>query len=101
MHQRFDDDKPSERGLSELKAALNSTLKLPYKIVDHLAAIRPAVKDRRPLVGFHYTLPNVAIFNGMGTKGFSLAPYLANQFADSLLGGYSLQPEINVRRFLQ
>lgn len=99
MHQRFDDDKPSEKGLAELKAALNATLKIPYKIVDHLAAIRPAVKDRRPLIGFHDTLPNVAMFNGMGTKGFSLAPYLANEFGDALLTAKPILPEINVSRF--
>lgn len=100
MHQRFDNDKPSESGLYELKAALDATLKVPYKVVDHLASVRPAVKDRRPLVGFHHTSKNMAIFNGMGTKGFSLSPYLASTFTDTLLEGNTIVPEINVARFL-
>jgi len=37
--------------------------------------------------------------NGMGTKGCSLAPYFAKQFADQLVHGHVLEPLADVKRF--
>ncbi|MCS6934095.1 MAG: FAD-binding oxidoreductase [Chitinophagales bacterium] len=99
MNKQFRDGQPSAEGLEEITTALNAIIRLPYKIVGHYAAIRPAVKDRRPLVGFHHTLKKTAIFNGMGTKGYSLAPWLANHFAEVLTCGGEVFPEVNVGRY--
>jgi len=35
----------------------------------------------------------------MGTKGCSVAPYFARQFAQYLLHGSPLMPDVDVRRF--
>lgn len=94
----FHDSLPSEGGKTELLANLSAVLKLPFKVIEHKAAIRPTVKDRRPFIGFHPQFQNVGIFNGMGTKGFSLAPYFAKHFAENLLEGKELMREVNVVR---
>lgn len=78
---------------------LNDWLRVPFKLVDHVAALRPATLERRPFVGFHPHHPVIGIFNGMGTKGFSLAPYFANQFAEHIVAGTPIDPAAGVGRF--
>ena len=65
--------------------ALNDWLRVPYKVIDHFAAIRPANTQRRPFIGMHPVYKNIGIFNGMGTKGCSLAPFFAEQFTSHIL----------------
>lgn len=72
------DSRSSEKkGRTELEDYLRHTLKVPYEIYDVLSGIRPATKYRRPFVGTHPEYDNVHILNGLGTKGISMAPYLA------------------------
>lgn len=78
---------------------LKQTVTLPYKLLDHKAAIRPATLERRPFVGFHPLHPKVGIFNGMGTKGCSLGPFFARQLARHLREGTGITPEADVQRF--
>ena len=61
--------------------------------------IRPTVADKRPLLGLHPTLPQLAIFNGLGTKGASLGPYFAEQMTNFLLDKQDLEHEANISRF--
>ena len=81
-----------------LESKVRTVLKVPYQIVAQQAGIRPSTKDRRPFVGLHPAHPAVGIFGGMGTKGASLAPYLAEQFGRHLLDGEDLTPEANISR---
>jgi glycine/D-amino acid oxidase-like deaminating enzyme len=78
---------------------LQLTIKAPFTIVDHLAALRPATLERRPFIGLHPVHTAVGIFNGMGTKGCSLAPWFARQMVDLLLNNVPVQPDADVRRF--
>jgi glycine/D-amino acid oxidase-like deaminating enzyme len=78
---------------------LKDFLKMPYRIVDHQAAIRPASLERRPFVGLHPRHPNVGILNGMGTKGCSLAPYFAKQLCDLILEQKPVEPLADIKRF--
>jgi glycine/D-amino acid oxidase-like deaminating enzyme len=92
-------DDPSLAFKEKTIAALNEWLKIPFEIVDHIAAIRPANIQRRPFVGMHPIHKNIGIFNGMGTKGCSLAPYFAEQFASHLLHQLPIENEANINRF--
>lgn len=78
---------------------LNRWLKLPYKIMDHIAAVRPASLERRPFVGMHPKYTEVGILNGMGTKGCSLAPFFAYQLTQKLLYNTPIWPEADIARF--
>jgi glycine/D-amino acid oxidase-like deaminating enzyme len=95
----FEDDRPSETFLLQTTSLLKHWLKLPFEVVDHKAAVRPATIERRPFVGFHPLHPQVSILNGMGTKGTSLAPFFAYQLAQHLVHGLPLMEEVNVSRF--
>ncbi len=86
-------------GRIEIESKLSKMLLCPYTIVEEKAGIRPTIIDRRPVVGRHYIHDNVLIFNGMGTKGISLAPFLANHFISYLKGEVNLMEEITVSRF--
>lgn len=89
----------TETGKHDLIERLNHVLKCNYEIVSHQAGIRPAVADRRPLLGMHPEKKNLYIFNGLGTKGVLLAPYYANQFTDFLSQEKTLDAEVNIVRF--
>jgi glycine oxidase len=89
---------PTEEGKKELLTKLNLFLKCEYKIKNHAAGIRPTVTDRRPYLGLHPQYPALCIFNGLGTKGVLMAPFLANHLADFLLKKEFLIPEINISR---
>ena len=78
---------------------LKQWLKLPVNVIEHWAAERPAVVERRPFIGFHPVHANVGILNGLGTKGCSLAPYFAHQFVQHIVHNSPLSPEVDVRRF--
>jgi glycine/D-amino acid oxidase-like deaminating enzyme len=95
----YDDELPSQKFRESATAELNYFLKLPYTVVDHVAAVRPANVERRPFVGIHPFHPQLATLNGMGTKGCSLAPYFAQQLAQHLVHGTPLQPDVDVNRF--
>lgn len=90
---------PSKAGEMELLMKLDMTIDTPYTIVDHLAGIRPTVKDRRPLVGIHNQYKNLAILNGMGTRGVMLAPTMAINLFNFLEHDKPLDKEINIKRF--
>jgi glycine/D-amino acid oxidase-like deaminating enzyme len=95
----FEDDQPSENFRKNAEAWLQHFLKMPYKILEHFAAIRPATLERRPFVGFHPLHPRIGILNGMGTKGCSLSPYFAKQLVDTILGQGTIDPLADISRF--
>ncbi|RMG83224.1 MAG: FAD-dependent oxidoreductase, partial [Bacteroidetes bacterium] len=78
-------ESPTEAGYLNLLDKLRASLQVPFEVVEHRAAIRPTVKDRRPFLGLHPEFPALAIFNGLGTKGASLAPFFARQMTRFLL----------------
>jgi hypothetical protein len=45
--------------------------------------------------------PQIGVFNGLGTKGVSLAPYFAYQFADHLINGAEIEHEVHISRFFK
>jgi glycine/D-amino acid oxidase-like deaminating enzyme len=94
----FNDDQPSDIGKNELLGNLSAILNCPFEIIEHKAAIRPTVKQRRPFLGFHPQFNNVGIFNGMGTKGVSLAPYFAVHLVQHMLHQTPLMPEVDIQK---
>ncbi|MEJ2594410.1 MAG: FAD-dependent oxidoreductase [bacterium] len=89
----------TEAAKRELQLKLGKILNCSYTIHEHKAGIRPTVRDRRPLIGLHPEDDRLGIFNGLGTKGVSLAPYFASHFAAHLEEGTPLLSEVDMRRF--
>lgn len=90
---------PSSRAFDALKNELETSYLMPFEIAGHKAAFRPTVKDRRPLLGTHPRYTGMHLFNGLGTKGASLAPYFSKVMAAYLLEGKELPPDVDIRRF--
>lgn len=95
----FDDEEPREEGKRELEDKLGKFLKKSFTITDIKAGVRPSSADRKPFVGLHPVYQTIGIFNGLGTKGISLAPYFAAQYADFLEGKGKIDEEVNISRF--
>jgi glycine/D-amino acid oxidase-like deaminating enzyme len=95
----FEDDRPTPANRDYLRGRLEEMLSVPFRISDHRAAVRPTVKDRRPMLGRHPEHKNLIIFNGLGTKGASLAPLCSKWLANHLLAAELLPEEVSIVRF--
>ncbi len=87
------------QGRQELEDKLSALLKGPFQIRKQEWGIRPTTVDRRPILGPHPDYSNLVIFNGLGTKGVSLAPYFSRQLANWLTGEGEIHKEVNINRF--
>jgi glycine/D-amino acid oxidase-like deaminating enzyme len=90
---------PTEEGKNILIEKYQKLMKPQMRILSQQAGVRPATKDRRPFLGMHPEIENIGIFNGLGSKGVSLAPFFAKQFVEFLVNGKELYPEVNINRF--
>ncbi len=91
---------PTKAGEMELLMKLDLTIDTPYTIVAHEAGIRPTIKDRRPLVGTHIKNKNIAILNGLGTRGVMIGPTMAHQLFNHLEFDLPLDKEVDIQRFI-
>ena len=89
---------PTVKARKILEQQLGSTFNLHYAVRDQQVGIRPATFDRRPFLGLHPQYPQLAIFNGLGTKGVSLAPYFAKVLVEHLLLQKELPREVQLGR---
>ncbi|MCC3151503.1 FAD-binding oxidoreductase [Hymenobacter sp. BT770] len=83
----------------ELAARLTVITDLPFAVVRQQAGVRPAVRDRRPLLGPHPTVPSLSFCGGYGSKGVMLAPRLAQLLADWLEGHGEIWLDAGLERY--
>jgi len=92
---------PTIQARQKMERLLSGIIQVPFEITDHLAAVRPTVKDRRPFLGSSPKSELIFIFNGLGTKGVMLAPYFASHLCDHLVLNKKIDPESDIRRFIR
>ena len=90
---------PTEAGQKELIDNLKNLISCDFELIDHLAGVRPTVKDRRPLVGTHPKFINYHILNGLGTRGVMLAPEMALSLYQSIEHKVALDEHIDIKRY--
>src|SRR5690606_34402787 len=73
----IEDVQPDADWRSETEALLKTYLRVPFIVRDHFVAERPTIAGQQPVFGFLKNHPQIGIFNGFGTRGFSLTPLLA------------------------
>lgn len=95
-----EDDIPTAMAREELTNKLKKWMTRPFEIIDHRAGIRPTVADRRPLIGRHPEIENLYLFNGLGTKGVMIAPYLSRVFLDGLFHSKPFPREMSLERWI-
>lgn len=96
------DDKtptPTEEGKHELIERIKEILNCKFEIVEHLAGVRPTVKDRRPLLGTHPEHKNLHILNGLGTRGVMLGPSMAIDLYNYIENKILLEKAIDIKRY--
>ena len=84
----------------KISSALNESIGHGWTTLRHRAAVRPTTRDRRPFLGSHPDYHNVYLFNGMGTKGCSLAPWSASVFCDFYFDRIMLDRSVDLKRYL-
>jgi glycine/D-amino acid oxidase-like deaminating enzyme len=90
---------PTEASRQEIEEKAGKFLKAPWEVVEQSAGVRPTVTDRRPLLGTHPKYDRLHVFNGLGSRGVLMAPYLSGPLVDSIEKGLPLDPEVDIRRF--
>jgi len=86
----------------ELFAKLKDIIHELPEIIYQKVGIRPTMHDRKPVIGFLEEISQIGIFNGLGSKGVLIGPYLSVQFANYLLGNTTyIHPEININRYFK
>lgn len=97
IHYEHNDITPE--ACKELSEHLEDLIKTKYLVHGQYSGIRPATRDRKPFIGMHPSNESLVIFNGLGSKGVSLAPYFACQLIQHLEGKAQLDKEVNIERF--
>jgi glycine/D-amino acid oxidase-like deaminating enzyme len=93
------DTKPTHAAREELLGQYKQLSSARLTILGQEGGIRPTVVDRRPLIGEHPEHQGLYIFNGMGTKGYMIAPYFSEHLLMHALEGATLDDEVNIQRF--
>lgn len=92
----------TEKGKGELLDKLGNLVSLPVRqLVDHQWGVRPATKDRKPILGKHPAYGQLYIFNGFGAKGVSLTPYFSEEMINLLTLNREPRKEVNINRFFK
>ena len=93
------DEDCSEEGKKELLDKLQALVNIEPKIIKQEAGLRPTVKDRRALLGAHPKHDNMYVFNGLGTRGLLISPFLCLQLVGFMEDKVSLDVEVDVKRY--
>jgi len=94
------DEVSTDEGREQLLKRAARFINDEIEIIEHKAGVRPTVSDRRPLLGMHPKHNQLAVFNGLGTKGVMLAPYFANKMVNFITKNEELPKEVNINRFI-
>ncbi|WP_437192776.1 NAD(P)/FAD-dependent oxidoreductase [Planctomicrobium sp. SH527] len=95
------DGEPTEAGRDRLLQQMQEFIRFQFEVVDQLAAVRPTMHDFRPVLGTHPECSQIAILNGLGTKGSLWSPWLAEMLVASLLDNKRLPSELDVARWFR
>jgi glycine/D-amino acid oxidase-like deaminating enzyme len=93
---------PTKAGKKEIIDKLSQLIQPEVQeVINHQVGIRPAINDRRPVLGKHPNRNSVYLFGGLGAKGVSLAPYFSQQMLKLLVYDKEPQKEVNINRFFK
>lgn len=88
---------PTEEARRYLLDRLERLVEREVEVLDHWCGVRPASKDRRPILG--RIGKHEVIFNGLGSRGVVLAPWCAQHLCDHLFDGVQLDEAVKPDRF--
>ena len=89
---------PTKKALDTLLSHLTHLTKALPVVVSQPVGIRPTTMDRRPVLGSHPTFKNTHMFNGLGSKGYLIAPTMAKEMMQYLLDKRAIPKEYSITR---
>lgn len=100
--REFTETGPTEAGIAELSELVKAAIKLPFRVVNARAGLRPTTPNRRPVLGTHPEFSRLHVLNGLGTKGVLQGPWAAQMLRRWLDGELAdLPKQLDVKRFLK
>jgi len=95
------DPGPTLKAKETLINQLKKLITCDFEVIDQISGIRPASKDRKPLVGRHPQHPALFVCNGFGSRGVLIAPAIARDLVNHIENNDSLDREIDIKRFIK
>ena len=97
----FKNDQATQEGRQQVEANLQRLFSESpgYQVTDHQAGIRPATRDKKPFIGFHPEIRQLAIFNGFGARGSMTIPFYAGLFSRVLSAKQALPDDVDIQRY--
>ena len=98
---KFEDQspEPTAEARHELEEKVQVLTNSPYEVIGQECGFRPTVPDHRPLLGNHPERKPIITFNGLGTKGVSLAPYFSEILVHSLENNIPVNKLVDIERY--
>lgn len=96
---RDSDPEPTVKAKENLVSQLNKLITCDFEVINQLAGIRPASRDRKPLVGQHPGKRVLYCCNGFGSRGVLIAPAIAKNLVEHIEDGEAIDPETDIKRF--
>ena len=94
------DNIPTRGGRQEICSRLQEFLLASFEVIRHEAAVRPILLHQYPVVGSHPRHPQMACFNGLGSKGALQSPWLASHLAEHLIDGMPIDAQVSLDQYL-
>jgi len=96
---KWEDEQVEVEKTRILRQQLSEMVNINYEFINADSGIRPAARDRRPLLGKSDQYSDCFIFNGLGSKGCFMAPLLAKELYEYMEMGTPLAEESDIERF--
>ncbi|WP_310992831.1 NAD(P)/FAD-dependent oxidoreductase [Aequorivita marina] len=89
---------PTQEAKEQILTKLRTITQSSFQVVAHTAGVRPTTRDHRPLLGAWEESSNIVFFNGLGSRGFLMAPLLAEILYRHVTENVSLSKEMDIKR---
>jgi glycine oxidase len=73
------DEGPTEKARAEILEKLRGWFDQEVEVLDHWTGVRPTMRDRQPVFGWHSELPGLGYLNGLGSRGALTSPLLSDR----------------------
>ncbi|MDN3725251.1 FAD-binding oxidoreductase [Aequorivita sp. SDUM287046] len=90
----------SRAAKEEILSKLKSFINCDFEVIGQDSGIRPTTKDHRPLLGKREGNKNIIFFNGLGSRGFLMAPLLSKILYEAIENNVPIPLEMNIQRML-
>lgn len=89
---------PTDEAKKEILLKLKTMISCEFEIRDQSVGIRPTTRDRKPLLGVFPENPRLAFINGLGSRGFTMAPLLSQILFQNIENNTIIPLEMDINR---